>query len=139
MKIWLILGHSNVHNFFFVNFFLTIFSHICSFYFNISYIESLWYIQNKIHTQKCMYIKAQTTNQLICFNFKSPLLYIWCIYVTIFLYKFLLLLQVENLNLTTILENYFFNSMLIACKCTPLCKKLDCDAKNEPTYLATTF
>jgi len=28
--------------------------------------------------------------------------------------------------------------MLIACKCMPLCKKLDCDAKNEPPYLATT-
>jgi hypothetical protein len=29
--------------------------------------------------------------------------------------------------------------MLIACKCTPLCKKLDCDAKSEPLYLTTTF
>jgi hypothetical protein len=29
--------------------------------------------------------------------------------------------------------------MLIACKCTPLCKKLNCKAKNEPTYLATTL
>jgi hypothetical protein len=28
--------------------------------------------------------------------------------------------------------------MLMACKCTPLCKKLDCDAKIEPPYLATT-
>jgi hypothetical protein len=28
--------------------------------------------------------------------------------------------------------------MLIACKCMPLFKKLDCDAKNEPPYLATT-
>jgi len=27
--------------------------------------------------------------------------------------------------------------MFIACKCTPLCKKLDCDAKNQPPYLAT--
>ncbi len=27
----------------------------------------------------------------------------------------------------------------MACKCTPLCKKLNCDAKNEPPYLATTF
>jgi hypothetical protein len=29
--------------------------------------------------------------------------------------------------------------MLITCKCTPLCKKLDCDAKIEPPYLATTY
>ncbi len=28
--------------------------------------------------------------------------------------------------------------MLIACKCTPFCKKLDYDAKSEPLYLATT-
>jgi hypothetical protein len=29
--------------------------------------------------------------------------------------------------------------MLITCKCTPLCKKLDCDTKNEPPYFATTL
>ncbi len=29
--------------------------------------------------------------------------------------------------------------MLIACKCMPLCQKLDCDIKSEPPYLATTF
>ncbi len=34
----------------------------------------------------------------------------------------LLLLQVDNLNLATNLENYFFNAMLIACKCMPLYK-----------------
>jgi hypothetical protein len=28
--------------------------------------------------------------------------------------------------------------MLIACKCMPLCNKLDCEAKFEPPYLATT-
>jgi hypothetical protein len=28
--------------------------------------------------------------------------------------------------------------MLIACKCMPLCKKLDYNAKSEPPYLATT-
>jgi len=111
--------------------------HICSFCFNISYIESLQYIQNKIHTQKCMYIKAQTANWSIFFNFKNPLLYIWCIYVVILFYR-CLFLQVDNLNITTNLENYFFYAMLITCKCTPLCKKLDCDVKNEPFYLATT-
>jgi hypothetical protein len=33
----------------------------------------------------------------------------------------------------------FENLLLIACKCTPLYKKLDCNAKNEPLYLATTL
>jgi hypothetical protein len=28
--------------------------------------------------------------------------------------------------------------MLIACKCMPIYKKLDCDAKSEPPYLVTT-
>jgi hypothetical protein len=46
-----------------------------------------------------------------------------------------LLLQGGNLNLATNLENYCFYDMLIACKCTPLCKKLGYDTKNEP-YLA---
>ncbi len=29
--------------------------------------------------------------------------------------------------------------MLITCKCTPLCKKLDCNTKNEPPYFVTTL
>ncbi len=31
-----------------------------------------------------------------------------------------------------------FLCMLIACKCTPLCKNLDCDVKSDPLYFATT-
>jgi hypothetical protein len=50
----------------------------------------------------------------------------------------LILLQVENLNLATNLEDYYFNAMLIACKCMPLCKKMDYNAKNEALYLTTT-
>jgi len=73
---------------------------------------------NRIYTPKCMYIEAKTTNQSIFFNFKSPLLYIWCIYVTMFFYR-CLILQVENLNLTTNLENYCFYVMLITRKCMP--------------------
>jgi hypothetical protein len=46
---------------------------------------------------------------------------------------------VENLNLTTNLENYCIYGMLITCKCMPLCKKLNYNAKNDPPYLATTF
>ncbi len=45
------------------------------------------------------------------FNFKSPLLYIWWIYVVIFLNR-CLFLQVDNLNVATNLENYFFYVML---------------------------
>ncbi len=74
-------------------------------------------------------------NQSIFFNFKSPLLYIWCICVAILFCE--CLLHVENLNLATNLENYCYYAMLIACKCMPLYKKLDCDTKNEPPYLAT--
>jgi hypothetical protein len=54
-----------------------------------------------------MYLEAQIVNQSIIFNFKSPLLYIWCIYVVIFFYRGLLL-QVENLNLATNLEILLF-------------------------------
>jgi hypothetical protein len=121
-----------------VKFFLTNFLHICSFCFNISYIESLSYIPNKIHTQKCMYIKAQTINQSIFFNFKSLLLYIWCIYVANFFYR-CFLLQVEVLKSSQKVRNYCFNAMLITCKCMPFCKKLDYNTKNEPPYLATTL
>jgi hypothetical protein len=83
-----------------------------------------------------MYIEAQTTNHSKIFNFKSSLLYIWYIYVAIFFYR-CLFFQVGNLNLATNLENYCFYAMLIACKCTPLCKKLNCNAKSEPPYLVT--
>jgi hypothetical protein len=85
-----------------------------------------------------MYIKAQIANQSIIFNFKNLLLYIWCIYVATLFYR-CLLFQVENLNLATNLENYCFYVMLIACKCTTLCKKKNCDTKSEPPYPATTL
>ncbi len=70
------------------------------------------------------------------FQLKKSITYIWCIYVVIFLNK-CLFLQVENLSLATNLENYCFYAMLIACKCMPLCKKLVCDTKSGPPYLAT--
>jgi hypothetical protein len=80
-----------------------------------------------------MHVYRGTNNKPIhIFQLKSPLLYIWCIYVAI-VFNRCLFLQVGNLNLGTNLENYYFYIMLIACKCTPLCKKLDCDAKSDPT------
>ncbi len=78
-----------------------------------------------------MYIKTQTTN-------KSPILYIWCIYVANFSYR-CFFLQVENLSLTTNLEDYCFYAMLITCKCMSFYKKLNCNTKSEPPYLATTL
>jgi hypothetical protein len=35
--------------------------------------------------------------------------------------------------------DFFFNAMLLACKCMPLCKKLDCDVHNESPYFVTTL
>jgi hypothetical protein len=51
--------------------------------------------------------KAQIENQSIFFNFKSPLLYIWSMYVTFFLYKFFFI-EIENLNLITNLAFFDF-------------------------------
>jgi hypothetical protein len=65
--------------------------------------------------------------------FKSPILYIWCVYVAIVLY-ICLFLQVDNLNLATNLENYCLYAMLIAYKCMPLCKKPNCNTRSEPPY-----
>ncbi len=64
--------------------------------------------------------------------------YIFGVYMLQFFYR-CLLLQDDNLNLATNLKKYCFCAMLIACKCTPLYKKLDYDAKNEPPYLVTTL
>jgi hypothetical protein len=36
-------------------------------------------------------------------------------------------------------EKLLFHVVLITYKCMPLCKKLDYDAKSEPSYLATTL
>jgi hypothetical protein len=79
-----------------------------------------------------MYIKAQITNQSIFFNFKSPLLYVWCIYVVI-PYNRCLFLQVDNLNLATNLKNYCFYAMLITYKCTPFDKKTRLQCKKWTT------
>ncbi len=137
MKIWFILGHSKVNNLFMVNFFYQLF-------FTFIYLIVTYDILNPynisqikfIHKNAC--IEAQITNQSMLFNFKSPLLYIWCIYVAICFYRHLLF-QVENLNIATNLKKYYFYVMFITCKCTQLCKKLYCDTKDEPPYLVTTL
>jgi hypothetical protein len=70
-----------------------------------------------------MYIEAQTINQSIFFNFKSSLLYIWCIYVIIFWkskssHKF---------------EKLLFLCHVITCKCMPLYKKTGLGHKKRTT------
>jgi hypothetical protein len=84
-----------------------------------------------------MHVYRSTNNKLIHIFQLQKFITIYLVYVCCnFFYK--CLLQVENLNLTTNFENYCFYVMLIAYKCTRLCKKLNCNAKSEPPYLATT-
>jgi hypothetical protein len=85
-----------------------------------------------------MHVYGGTNNKLVhIFQLqKSITIYLVCICCNFFYRCFVL--QIDNQNLATNLENYYFYAMLIACKCTPLYKKLDYDTKNEPPYLATT-
>jgi hypothetical protein len=85
-----------------------------------------------------MHVYRDTNNKIVhIFQFQN-FITIYLVYICCNFFNRCFLLQVENLNLATNLDNYYFNAMLIASKCTPLYKKLDCDAKNEPPYLATT-
>ncbi len=84
-----------------------------------------------------MHVYRSTNNKPVhIFQFQKSitiyLMYICCN----FFYK--CLLQVDNLNLVTNLKNYCFYAMLIACKCMRFYKKMDCEAKSESPYLATT-
>ncbi len=132
MKIWFILGHSKVHNFFLAKiFFNNFFAHIF-FSFNISYIKSLYNIINEIHTNKMHVYKGTNNKPIHIFQHqKSIFWYISCK----FFYK-CLFFQVNNLNLITSLKNYCFYGMLITWKCAPLCKILECNPKSESPYFA---
>jgi hypothetical protein len=85
-----------------------------------------------------MHVYKGTNNKLIHIFQLQNSITIYLVYICCNFFYRCLLLQVDNLNLGTNLENYGYYAMIIACKCTPLCKKLDCDAKNEPPYLTTT-
>jgi len=61
---------------FLVKIFLTKVLHLNYFFFGISDIESMQNNPRKIHRQKCIFIKPQTKDQSIFFNFKSPIFYI---------------------------------------------------------------
>jgi hypothetical protein len=69
MKIWPISNYSKMHSVFLVKVFLGNLWHLCSYWFNTSYIESLYYIPIKNHTQY-----ACVENQSVFFNLKSSLL-----------------------------------------------------------------
>jgi hypothetical protein len=86
-----------------------------------------------------MHVYRGTNNKLIHIFQLQKFITIYLMYICCNFFYTCLPFQVDNLNLATNLENYCFYAMFIACKCMPLCKKLNCDAKNEPPYLATTF
>jgi hypothetical protein len=69
-----------------------------------------------------MYIEAQTSTNPY-FSISKVHYYIFGVYMLQFLKSRYLFYQVDNLYLTTNLENYYFYVKLIACICTPLCKK----------------
>jgi len=137
MKIWLnVLGHSKVHNFFLVKFFLTFFLHIYVLFVLTYHILSPY----KISQIKFIHnVYSGPNNKLIhIFQFQKSI----TIYLAYICCKFLnkcIFLQVNNLYLATNLENYYFYAMLVSCKCMPLCKNMDYDIKNEPPYIATTL
>jgi len=81
--------------------------------------------------------KGKNNKPIDIFQPKKIHHYIFDVYMLAFFYKNIFL-QVDNLNLVTNLKKYCFYAMLIACKCTPSCKKLDCNAKSEPPYFVTT-
>ncbi len=76
-----------------------------------------------------MYVYKCTNNKLVHIFQLQKSIIIYLVYICCNFKNKCLLLQVENLNLVTNLENYCFCAMLIACKRMPLCKKLDCDTK----------
>jgi hypothetical protein len=108
MKIWFILGHSKVHNFFLVNLFLASFLHICSFCFNLSYISPYNISQIKLIHKKHVY--RGTNNKLIHIFQLQKSITIYLVYICCNYFYKCLILQVENLNLATNLEHYCFMS-----------------------------
>jgi len=86
-----------------------------------------------------MHVYRGTNNKPVHIFQLKKFITIYLVYIGCNFFYRCLLLQVDNLNLTINLEIYCFYAMLITCKCTPLCKKVDCDTKNEPPYFTTTL
>jgi hypothetical protein len=84
-----------------------------------------------------MHLYKSTNNKPIHIFQLQKFITIYLVYICCKFF-YICLLQVENLDLTTNLENYYVYGMLIACKCTSFYITLDYDAKSEPPYLATT-
>jgi hypothetical protein len=80
-----------------------------------------------------MHVYRSKNNKLVhIFQFQKSIT-IYLVYIFCNFFNRCFLFQLDNLNLAKKLENYYFYAMLIACKCTQLLKKLDCDTKSEPT------
>jgi hypothetical protein len=96
LKIWPKFGHSKVHNYLFVKFFVVNFLNSYLFFHHVSYIESLlkiYWDENK----KCIWMLIQNANYSPHVHFKSPLLYDWCMFIE-FCSLINILFQVSNLN-----------------------------------------
>jgi tryptophan-rich sensory protein len=86
-----------------------------------------------------MHLYRSTNSKSIHIFRLEKFITIYLVYICCnFFYKYFFH-QVDNLNLATNLKIHCFYVMLITCKCTSLCKKLDYDVKREPCYLATTL
>ncbi len=86
-----------------------------------------------------MYVYKSTNSKLVhIFQLQKSVIIYFVHICCNFVYR-CLLFQIDNLNLATNFENYCSCAMLIACKCMPFCKKMDCDTKSEPHYHATTL
>ncbi len=86
-----------------------------------------------------MHVHKSTNSKLVHIFQLQKLITKYLVYICCnFVYR-CLLFQVDNLNLATNLENDCSCAMLITCKCTPFCEKLDCDTKSEPPYHVITL
>jgi hypothetical protein len=90
--------------------------------------------QTKSIKKTFIHVNPQIENKSIFFNFKSPIFYIWCIYVTIF-YIHVFFIQVENFNPM----NFFGISInLWHVNAWHFMKNCSVTQKNDPPYLLTS-
>jgi hypothetical protein len=89
-------GHSKVHNYLFIKFFVEFFS--------IHFFPIMYHILNpykKIlrwnHNKKCIWMLMQVLNYNPYVHFKSPLLHDWCMFIEFFP-LINILIQVGNIN-----------------------------------------
>jgi hypothetical protein len=107
---------------FFIKVFLTIFLHLCSYCFDISYIESIYKISQikTIHKNACIKRQRKKTNPYIS---TSNLIKLYLVYINTYINK-CIFTQVENINLITNFAYCWFFDMLVACKCMTFYTKI---------------